>query len=214
MIASLTGTLSQVDDTRVHLTAGPIVYELLIPAADHPALAASIGETVTFHTIFYLSGDPSRGGLDPTLIGFLRPQDKKFFELFTTVKGIGPKRALRALTVPTGEIAAAIEAKETRFLIGLPEIGKRTAETIIAELAGKVAPFALAAEIGARAAGVAKPPASRRSAIEEDAIAGLMSLGDRRPDAEVWLDRAKAARPEATTTDALLREMLRLRTGR
>ena len=212
MIASLTGTLSHVDESHVHLTAGPIVYELLIPAADTPALVASLGETVTFHTIFYLSGDPSRGGLDPTLIGFLRPQDKQFFELFTTVKGIGPKRALRALTVPVGELAAAIEAKETRYLIGLPEIGKRTAETIIAELAGKVAKFALAAEITARSAG--QTAVARRSAMEEDAIAALMQLGDRRPDAEGWLERAKAGNPDLKTTDSLLREMLRLRTAR
>ena len=43
--------------------------------------------------------------------------------------------------MPVGEIAQAIESKDARFLCELPEIGKRTAETIIVELSGKVDQF-------------------------------------------------------------------------
>jgi Holliday junction DNA helicase RuvA len=169
-----------------------------------------VGEQLTLHTIFYLGGDPTRGGLEPTLIGFLRPADKQFFEIFTTVKGIGPKRALRALSVSVGEIASAIEGKDAKFLTGLPEIGKRTAETIIAELAGKLKTFAAEALVEGRGT----RPIARRSTVEEDAIAGLMALGERRADAENLLERAKASSSTLNTTDALLREMLRLRTTR
>src|SRR3954469_10520679 len=116
MIASLTGELRHVDEDIVHLQAGAIVYELFVPASDVAQLQISVGETVTFHTILYLEGDPARGNLEPRLIGFLRATDKKFFDRFTTVKGIGVKTALRALTVRVGEIAQAIEARDTRFL--------------------------------------------------------------------------------------------------
>jgi Holliday junction DNA helicase RuvA len=211
MIASLTGELRRVDEDRVHLRCGPILYELLVPAADMTELQASLGEELTFHTIFYLAGDPTRGGLDPTLIGFLRPDDKKFFELFTTVKGIGPKRALRALAVSVGQIAGAIEGKDTRFLVQLPEIGKRTAEQIVAELAGKLKTFAAA---GLMEGKPGAPTVRRRDTIEEDAIAGLMALGERRPDAENLLERAKQSNPNLKTADQLLREMLRMRTVR
>ena len=211
MIAALTGTLARVDEDRVYLTCGPVLYELLVPAAAVPDLMAAVGGVVTFHTIVYLGGDATRGGLEPTLIGFRHPDDKRFFELFTTVKGIGPKRALRALTVSVGEIAAAIEGKDAKFLVGLPEIGKRTAELVIAELSGKVRTFAAAALVGER-----KPatPARRADAAEEDAIAALMALGERRGDAENLLAKVKAGSPELKTTDGLLREMLRLRTAR
>jgi Holliday junction DNA helicase RuvA len=208
MIAALTGKLRRVEENRIYLESGPILYELLVPAADLTELQVNLGEEITFHTIFYLGGDATRGGLEPTLIGFLRPQDKKFFELFTTVKGIGPKRALRALAVSVGQMATAIESKDTKFLIQLPEIGKRTAEQIVAELSGKLKEFALAIDDRTgRAAG-------RRSAVEEDAIAGLMALGERRSDAEDLLERTKQASPNLKTTDQLLREMLRMRTGR
>jgi holliday junction DNA helicase RuvA len=208
MIAALTGTLRRIEENRAYLEAGPILYELLFPAADLAELQAALGAETTFHTIFYMAGDPSRGGLDPTLIGFLRPKDKKFFELFTTVKGIGPRRALRALSVSVGEMATAIESKDTKFLVQLPEIGKRTAEQIVAELAGKLKEFAGAIDDRTGR------PVSRRTDVEEDAIAALMSLGERRGDAEMLLDRAKQGAPNLKTTDLLLREMLRLRTVR
>src|SRR6059058_3850138 len=119
MISAITGELKRVDEDRVHLKLGTMLFELLVPAVDATELQASLGEELTFHTLFYLQGDASGGSIEPRLIGFLRLEDKRFFEKFITVKGIGPKTALRALTVPVGEIAAAIESKNTRFLIGL-----------------------------------------------------------------------------------------------
>src|ERR1700722_10504125 len=104
MISALTGELRQVDDDRAHLQVGPMLFELLVPAADVQGLRADIGREMTFHTIFYLEGDSSGGNIEPRLVGFLRPEDRSFFQLFITVKGIGPKKALRALALPVGEI--------------------------------------------------------------------------------------------------------------
>src|SRR5437868_6420225 len=163
MISALTGQLESVEESRISLRAGPFLFELLIPAADVQTLRDQIGSEITLHTIFYLEGTAGGGNLDPKPIAFLRPQDKQFFNLFTTVKGIGPKTALRALSAPVGEIAQAIESKDTRALIQLDGIGKRTAELIIAELAGKVQKFATAH------AGVAiAAHATRHSQNEED----------------------------------------------
>ena len=211
MIASLTGELRYAVDDRVHLQSGAILYELLVPAADLTSLTASIGETITFHTILYLEGDPNRGNLEPRLIGFMRASDKKFFERFTTVKGIGVKTALRALTVPVGEIAKAIESRDARFLVGLDGIGKRTAELIVAELSGKVKDFAT----GFGEISVA-PLRQRWSEEEEAAVAFATSpqMGLRRADAERLLQRVKAENPAMSAAEQLLPEMLRLYTSR
>ncbi|MGB7158246.1 MAG: Holliday junction branch migration protein RuvA [Tepidisphaeraceae bacterium] len=211
MIASLTGELREAQGDRVHLQVGPILYELLVPAADGAALLASVGETLTFHTILYLEGDPNRGNLEPRLIGFMRASDKRFFERFTTVKGIGVKTALRALTVPVGEIAKAIESRDARFLVGLDGIGKRTAELIVAELSGKVKDFAT----GYGDVTIA-PLRHRYSPEEEAAIAFATSpqMGLRRADAERLLQRAKSSNPEFAKAEQLLPEMLRIYTAR
>ena len=210
MISALTGHLRTVEEDRIHVEVGPLIYEMLVPAADVPVLRGSIGEPMTFHTLFYIEGDASGGNLEPRLIGFLRAEDKSFFQLFITVKGIGPKKALKALVQPVGQIAHAIESKNSRYLVELPQIGKRMAELIVAELAGKAAKFATVA------GGAARPAvaSTARSPAEEDAIATLMALGERRNDAEHLLDRAIQSSPGLKTTDAFVREMLRLRTVR
>jgi holliday junction DNA helicase RuvA len=211
MIASLAGMLQSIGEDRVHLQAGPIVYELLVPAADLEALAARIGEELTFHTLFYFQGDASGGNIEPRLVGFLRATDKKFFEKFITVKGIGPKTALRALTVSVGEIAAAIEEKNVRFLVGLNGIGRRTAELMVAELAGKVGAFAGAAT------SVASAGARRRWSAEEEAALSFATspqIGLRLADAERLLERVKSTAGELVTAEEILPEMLKLHSAR
>lgn len=203
MISAITGELRRVEEDRISLQCGPILYELLVPAADVTELHVNLGEQVTFHTIFYLEGDAARGNLEPKLIGFLRADDRKFFEKFTTVKGIGPKTALKALTVPVGQIASAIESKDTRMLLQLKGVGRRTAELIVAELAGKMKDFV----------GEAHPVRveTQLENFEQDAIAALVSLGESKVIAHRLLDRVRQSNPKLNNTDALLREMLSLR---
>ena len=201
MISALTGELRRIDDDRVQVQTGAMTLELLVPRADLAGLAGSLGEQVTFHTIFDLEGDASRGGLSPRLIGFLRPEDKRFFELFTTVKGIGPKKALRALSVPVQQIARAIESRNPAELSRLEGIGRRMAEQIVAELSGKVEAFTAGGALGG-----SRPPG------DEEAILVCVQLGLSRSDAERLLEKVKQLNPEMTTSAAMSRQMLRMRT--
>lgn len=220
MISAVTGYLQNVSDERVLLSVGPFVLELLIPASDVDELKALERTELTFNTILYLEGDSSGGNSEPRLLGFLKADDKRFFEKFITVKGIGPRKALRALKVPAGEIAYAIESKDARRLSTLPGIGKRTAEQIIAELSGKVQEFAVAgveAEMNGasnRGSGKGATGTLARTPAEEDAILTLLTLGERRSDAEALLERARTSEPSVKTTDGLVRVMLMLRTSR
>src|SRR6185436_1280288 len=125
-------------------------------------------------------------------------------EKFTTVKGIGPKTALKALTVPVGQIAAAIESKDTRMLLQLKGVGRRTAELIVAELAGKMKDF-----VGD--AGTVGVVQTRLENFEEDAIAALVALGESKVIAHRLLERVRQGNPKLNNTDGLLREMLRMR---
>jgi Holliday junction DNA helicase RuvA len=208
MISELTGELKRVEADRAFVLAGALVFEVLVPAFEVEALRGSIGKEISLVTIFDLEGDATRGGLSPRLIGFTRAADRRFFQVFTTVKGIGPKRALRTLAVPPAQIAAAIESRDTRFLSGLPEIGKRLSDQIGAELAGKMKEFA-AGEVVT----TPLPSGSSRSIRERDAIDAAVALGYSRAEAERALDRALREVPAAELDKAeandLLRHMLR-----
>ncbi len=213
MISAVTGTLVRVGEDRAWLSAGPIELEVLVPASDIEGLESRVGEELTFHTVLYLEGDTSGGNSTPRLIGFQTDTDRGFFGRFITVKGIGPRKALKALVVPAGELAAAIENSDARALVKLPQIGKRAADTIIAELAGKLGAFIdLAAAPGETRS--ARPTPSRLTPVDQDAVDTLVALGERPADAERLLERVKARLADGDnplTTDRLVREMLQAR---
>lgn len=204
MITHLEGTIVAVTGGRVHLACGAITYEVLVPAADEQRLAALVGESAGFHTFHYLEGQGQGASMVPRLIGFASAEDRAFFELFTTVKGLGNRKALRALAMPVASIAGAIAAKDLDLLRSLPEIGKRTAETIVAELHGKVDRFV---ELKPMPAGA---PAAD-TALAHDAVAMLTQLGEPALEARRLVERALAADPTIDAPDALLAAAFRLK---
>ncbi len=141
MITQIEGRLVAIEDGAAHVRVGDLTYEVLVPAADGMLLAASVGNTMVFHTLHYLEGQGQGSSYWPRLLGFRTVQDRAFFELFTTVKGIGNRKALRALQMPFARVARAIADRDLDTLQSLPEIGKRTAEAICVELKGKIEPF-------------------------------------------------------------------------
>ena len=206
MIARISGRLEQVGDGSVVIDTGDgFWYELLVPAYDVDRLRRRVGQEVALHTIHYLDGDPSRGNQTPRLVGFAAQDDRRFFRVFTTVKGIGVRKALKVLVRPIPEIAAAIAAKDVDYLSGLPEIGKRTAERIIAELHEKVGEFA----------GELRPPADMQEMSEAaaEALAVLVQLGERRPDAAALVARVMASAPQLDAPQAIIQQVYRLKAG-
>lgn len=204
MIARISGRLDEVTSTSALIDTGDgLAYEVFIPSFEVERLSRRVGQAVTLFTIHYLEGDPSHGAQSERLVGFVRPEDRAFFRAFTTVKGIGIRKALRALIRPIGEVAVAIQAKDAKFLVALPEIGKRLAEQVIAELHGKVEQFA----------GQAAPQAAELSQPAEEAVAVLVQLGERRADAIALVQRVIAVAPESTNTQEIIQHAYRLKAG-
>lgn len=186
-----------------------VALEILMPAYLAVQLAPSVGQRVTFHTLTYLEGQGQGTSFIPRVIGFSSPRERDFFELFTTVKGIGNRRALRALAEQPGRIAGAVVRGDAKALTQLPEVGKRLAETIIAELKGKIDIYADLEET-AKGSGISpRPssiPASTFSSAEEEAIVALMNLGQTRQEAERNIARVVAREPSrARDVDAMIR---------
>ncbi len=196
-----------VRDGAADVHCGHLTYTLLIPGVDQQRLARLVGETVEFHTLHYLEGQGQGANYLPRLIGFASPEDRAFFEVFTTVKGIGNRKALRALQLPFAQVAEAIAGKDVDTLTSLPEIGKRTAETIIAELSGKVDRFLSLPE--SAPGRPARAPAVR--SIADDAIAVLTSLGEPKLAVMQLVDRALTADPAIGSSEELIAAVYRLK---
>jgi Holliday junction DNA helicase RuvA len=206
VIARIDGQLEGISDGAALVRAGAIVYEVLVPAYDQMRLAASIGEAISLHTLHYLEGQGQGSSFWPRLIGFATPEERTFFELFTTVKGIGNRKALRALQLPVATVAEAIANRDIATLQSLPEIGKKTAESIVLELKDKASRF-----LGASMMAEAKPMDPKVGRLRTDAIAVLIQLGESRPVALNLVERVLTADPTILSADEVVTAAFRLK---
>lgn len=207
MIARMTGTVAEVSTGTMILDRDGLGYEVLVPGYAIGELMACKGQAVTLHTMEYYEGSAAGGNLIPRIVGFLHPEDRAFFERFITVKGIGVRKAMKALAEPVAKVAADIEAGNAPSLARLPGIGKRAADQIIAELRGKLAEFAMG---GASREAV---PEHRWTPEQRDALEVLVALGERRVEAERWLARAAQLYPEGKPADEWIAAAYRVKTG-
>lgn len=207
MISRIEGQLVRVQSGRAEVRTGAMTYELLIPSADEQRLGQMVDQDVEFLTLHYLEGQGQGSAYTPRLIGFAREEDRAFFELFTTVKGMGNRKALRALALPFGTVAEAIASKDIDTLKSLPEIGKRTAETIVAELNGKVDRF-IEMKPGLNEIDTAS---AAQSAIIQDAVTVLTQLGEPTMQAHELVRRVMAADPTIEEADELVAAAFRLK---
>lgn len=202
MITRLSGTLESVDglEAAVRPEGSGLVYQVLIPAYLADRLREQVGRPVTFYTIHYLESQGQGAAYIPRLIGFLTPQDRRFFDLLTSVDGFGNRKALRALAQEPALVARAIVGADTSWLSRLPEIGKKTAEKVILELKGKAGAFLTADEVRGLESAAATAPTDAAA----EAIAALVALGETRAEAERKVRSALARHKDLTTSDQIL----------
>ena len=161
---------------------------------------------VTLYTIYYIDGALGGGHLTPKLVGFLDPLDREFFEVFTTVPGVGFMKALKCLVRPINEIALAVERGDAAFLEELPYVGKKTAERIVTELRGKMAKFALAHS--------EEPLAIERESageLKQEAVQVLTQLEYSRAEAQRIVDETFARHRNLKTVEDFLRKVFEQR---
>jgi Holliday junction DNA helicase RuvA len=203
VICRISGRLAGLADDAAVVDIGGICHEVFVPRSAVADLARLNGSDVTLFTLEYLDGNPALGHLVPRLVGFLTEEERGFFNELLKVKGFGVRKALRAMSVPAHQIARAIENGDERALAGLPEIGKRTATHVIAQLRGKLERFL------APAAGPL--PVAEMTQAQMVALDILVHWGDRRADAQRWIAAAVEAEPPLKEPDAIVRAAYRIK---
>lgn len=207
MIAQIEGKLVSLEEDKALVQVGAVCYEVLLAGYAVSALSGSVGTEVVLSTMEYLEGSPGGGNLIPRLVGFLSPGEKAFFRRFTSVKGMGIRKGLKALAMPIGRIADAIENGDEKFLASLPGIGKRMAQVAIAELRGKLGAYALG------------EPAEREggrvqfAAYQTEALEILIAWGEKRNEAMELVQLACRRHPNIRTAEELVPLIYRIKQG-
>ncbi len=206
MITRIAGHLSELTDSSASLEVGGITYELALPSGLLLKLRTSgaTGQQITFHTMYYIESGDKRAALFPRLVGFDNPIDREFFQVITSVQGMGVRKALKSLTLSTAEIASAIELKQSSRLATLPGIGKKMAERIITELHGKAAKFALSKTAPSLVADVQVTPR-----VRDDVLLVLEQLQYGRVEAEAMIDDALSSGIPLQDVESFLQELFK-----
>jgi Holliday junction DNA helicase RuvA len=206
VIAYLRGRILRQVEQMLVVDCGGVGYEVHLPGFVREALRGrglGGGESVELHISYHVSANQPR----PLLVGFQREVEQEFFELFITVDGLGPAKAMKAITHPIETIADAIERKDIAFLRRLPGIGERTAEKIVAALRGKMGKYALLRT--EPAAGPGETGDFRDEVIE--VLTG--QLGHRAAEARQMVERALERNPGIGSAEELFQEVYRAERG-
>ena len=185
------------DDESVVLDVGGIGYEIVVP----PIVREDLSRTITEAELtLYVSAQSTRDQPWPSLFGFLTPEQKAFWQLLISVPRLGGRSAARAMVAPVEQIAGAIQQANRAYLDGLPGITLDGADKIIASLRKKVGPFATPEP----RITVRRPdPADE---LRADAIALLLQMGLKRPEAQREVDRLLTTRDDITSVQDIITE--------
>ncbi|MCM5570305.1 Holliday junction branch migration protein RuvA [Burkholderiaceae bacterium FT117] len=160
MIGRLSGILLEKNPPMVLVDAGGVGYEVDVPMSTFYDLPA-VGQKVVLLVQQVVREDAH------LLYGFLTAGERDAFRELIKVAGVGPRTALAVLSgMSVGDLARAVAAQESARLVKVPGIGKKTAERLLLELKGRLAP-----EL---------PGAAGRGPVDEagaDVLRALLALG-------------------------------------
>ena len=182
MISRLTGVLAEKSPPYVLVDVNGVGYEVQVPMSTFYNLPA-LGTPLTVHTHFVVREDAQ------LLYGFGTEAERAAFRELIKISGVGPRIALALLSgLNTDELAQAVAAQDASRLVKVPGIGKKTAERLLLELKGKMAPV------------LATPNWSAVSDAQTDILQALIALGYSDKEAQLAL---KALPPDATVSEGI-----------
>ena len=196
MIAQLSGVLAHKSPEHLVVDVHGVGYQVLVPLNTFYRLP-EVGAPVRLLVHTHVREDALQ------LFGFLDREERDLFLLLLGVSGIGPRLALNILSgSPTQDLEVALEAGDLVRLVGIPGVGKKTAERLVLELRDKVKVVrgARGADDGRRAVG-----------LEAEAVSALVNLGYRPAEAERAVKAACAA--GASDLDGVIRTALKRVSG-
>jgi len=190
VIAFVEGEVVSISPDSAIVQAGGVGYRVFCG----PGTLATLKEGATFrlYTHHLVREDQQ------ALYGFASTEELGFFELLTTVTGVGPKVALAIVSSrPVADLQLAIFQGDEGVLTAVSGVGKKLAARIILELKEKVS--AAGASAGSGAAGG-----------ESEVVAALQALGYTASEARSSASAALSALPVGSSLEERVKAALRV----
>ncbi len=157
MIASIEGNVLHIDDDSVVINVSGIGFKVFVPA--NVLRTAEMHKILALHTYLVVREDAL------TLFGFESVDEREMFTMLLATSGVGPRTALAILsTLSLDIIINAVIQEKADVFSRVSGVGKKTAQSIILQLQGKVQKGSVAANV------IMKD-------VDGDVISALTSLG-------------------------------------
>ncbi|MDE6201333.1 MAG: Holliday junction branch migration protein RuvA [Clostridiales bacterium] len=185
MFDYISGKVAAVSENKVVVDCGGVGFALT--ASAFACAEASRKQDVKMPVYLAVRDDALE------LFGFSGQQERELFLLLIGVSGVGPKLAVAVLSgMAADRLTSAIASGNAAALSTIKGVGKKTAERIVLELKGKVAP---AVDDGGTVIAEQQLP-------DEKSVLALIGLGYERKEAEAAVK--KVSKPDMSTEDIVL----------
>ena len=192
VIAFIEGRVASITADSAVVQAGGVGYRIFCGPGTLSAMRE--GADVRLHTHHLVREDQQ------ALYGFRTTEELGFFELLTTVTGVGPKVALSIVSSrPVADLQIAILQGDEDVLTAVSGVGKRLAARIVLELKEKVA-----------AAGAVASGGTLAGSSESEISAALQALGYTASEAREAARGAVAAMPVGASLEERVKAALRV----
>ena len=196
MIGRLTGQIIEKNPPVLVIDVHGVGYEVEVPMNTFYSLP-DLQETMTLFTHMIVREDAQ------FLCGFISDEERRLFRTLIKVNGVGAKLALSILSsISAQEFARCVNENDTKALIKLPGIGKKTAERLIIEVRDKLKDW-LPASLPIQ------DETQQPVALQDDtaeATSALIALGYKPQEASMMVQQALA---DATKTPVSSGELIR-----
>ena len=201
MIAKLKGLIDSLGDDFAVIDVGGVGY--LVFCSGRTLGRLQTGTAAALHVETHVREDHIH------LYGFLEPGERDWFNLLTTVQGVGAKVALAILSVAAPEqLLQTIAAQDKVMLTRASGVGPKLALRILTELkdkAGKMSLGGFASSAGG--ASISTPVGD--GGLMEDAISALVNLGYKRLEAFEAVGIVAKELGEGADSSTLIRHALK-----
>ncbi len=198
MIASLKGVLLHKSTNHIVVDVHGVGYGVVVPLGTFYKLPDTGGPVhLVIHT--HVAQDAVK------LFGFLDHRERDLFRLLISISGIGPRLAINILSgISPEDLSGSISGGDLGRLVGIPGVGKKTAERMIFELKDKITTMI------SEGSSAGAPD----TAVKDDALSALVNLGYKNNVAKDVIDRVYAQRGGGVTLEVLLPESLKILSGK
>lgn len=197
MIGRLSGTLLEKQAPKLILDVQGVGYEVETSMNTFYKLP-ELGQPLTLYTHLTIREDAH------LIFGFHDKIERHLFRTLIKVNGVGPKMALAILSSMTPEaFARSIELNDTKSLVNIPGVGKKTAERLLVEVKDRLSDLHAPLTLTVHEASTVKDHLDQPM---QDAIYALISLGYKPNEANRMIAKVQK---EGLSSEELIRLSLK-----